>query len=376
MTAARRPWPLVVRVARADDRDAVLGFATNTWDGWDYMPHAFDRWLDAPDGVMLVGVVGAAATGATDGLRDADGNRLVPGTVIAVVRVAFPAPREAWLEGIRVDPRVRGMNVATDLQVAELLCAEASGTRVVRYATSARNEGSHRLGARGEFEVIVEFLGTAWHPPATESESHQDRAASGFIPEVQQAAQTRRDALMAEVRHAGLVADVAETPDLWRLVSEDQSFNMAARLYEPRPWALEELTEEKFTRHTARGEVVVTRGTNGRPAAVAIIVATVPPAEEAIPRLAVLSGAPKEAFELVERVRILAGEPVRIRYAVGAPLVDDARELYDDAGYEFSDWALHILARPLDEAHPAPSADPSALVLADEPRAATSSTLR
>ena len=46
--------------------------------------------------------------------------------------MAMPALGEAWLEGIRVDPRVRGMNVATDLQVAELHWAVANGAHVVR----------------------------------------------------------------------------------------------------------------------------------------------------------------------------------------------------------------------------------------------------
>ena len=54
----KRGWPLVVRLARDDDRDAVMAFATNTWNDWDYVPRAWPRWLEAKDGVMLVGVVG------------------------------------------------------------------------------------------------------------------------------------------------------------------------------------------------------------------------------------------------------------------------------------------------------------------------------
>jgi hypothetical protein len=133
---------LVVRVARADDYDAVLRFASNTWDGWDYMPHAFPRWLDTRDGVMLIGEVGRS------GGESADGEVLAAGEVIAVVRVAFPAPGEAWLEGIRVDPRVRGMDVATDLQVAELHWAAANDTTIIRYATSARGARSTSCAAR------------------------------------------------------------------------------------------------------------------------------------------------------------------------------------------------------------------------------------
>ena len=57
---ARRPWPLVVRRARPGDEAAVMAFATSTWNGWDYMPRAWPRWMEAADGVMLVGTVGGA----------------------------------------------------------------------------------------------------------------------------------------------------------------------------------------------------------------------------------------------------------------------------------------------------------------------------
>ena len=40
-----RDWPLVVRVARASDEAAVLSFATDTWDGWDYIHEVWDDWV-------------------------------------------------------------------------------------------------------------------------------------------------------------------------------------------------------------------------------------------------------------------------------------------------------------------------------------------
>lgn len=367
MSERRRPWPLVVRRARAEDAEPVLAFASNTWDGWDYMPHAFGRWLDAPDGVLLVGEVGSAPDGGE--LLDADGTHLEPGKVVAIVRVALPAAGEAWLEGIRVDPRVRGMDVATDLQVAELQWAAAMGARIVRYATSARNEGSHRLGARGGFEQIVELLGTWWEPPDDGDDNHGGHAESGFIPEVQTAAQERRNALLAALEDEGAIASDDYADVLWRLISNDAAFNEAARLYEPRPWALEELTEKKFRQHMSGGEVVTHRTSEGREA-LAILVRFVPPAEEAQTRLAALAGDPNAAFALVERIRELAGEPIRIRFPIGAPLVEEARPLYEGAGYRFWEFALHILARPLDDAHPPPVLDLAALILEDDPQLA------
>lgn len=360
--SAARSWPLSVRRARPADQAAVMSFATETWNGWDYMPHAWPRWLEESDGVMLVGAVGEASGG--EAAHDVDGRALEPGTVVAIVRVAMPAPGEAWLEAIRVDPRVRGMDVATDLQVAELLWAAAQGATIVRYATSARNEGSHRLGARGGFEMLTSLTGTWWNAPGDGGSDHD--SASGFLPEVQADARRRRRALLAALASESQIASVERTQMLWSMLSSDPSFNAAARLYEPRPWALEELTEAKFVEHVRRGEVIVR---DQGELAVAILVADVPPAEDSAIRLAVVGGAPQAAFELVEEARRLAGESVRIRYADGAPLVADVEQLYRDAGYEFPEWELHILSRPIDAEHPVLAVDPTALVLDEPPEA-------
>jgi GNAT superfamily N-acetyltransferase len=341
----RRPWPLVVRRARPDDRDAVLAFASRTWDDWDYIPHAWPRWLDDPEGVMLVAT-------------------RPDGTPVAIVRVAVPAPGEAWLEGIRVDPQVRGMDVATDLQVAELHWAAASGARVIRYATSARNEGSHRLGARGGFEHIASLLST-WYAPDGMDSGHGEDETSGFLPEVQADARRRRRALLEASASSGRIAALEDGSSLWSAVSGDPSFNAAQRLYEPRPWALEELTESKFLDHVRADEVLVHRNDDGL--AVALLVADVAPAEDAALRFALLSGAPTAAFELLEDARGTAGEPIRFRYAADAPLVQAVEDRYRAAGYDFSDWALHLLARPLDEHNPPPPIDMHRLVLVDAP---------
>jgi GNAT superfamily N-acetyltransferase len=329
----------------------VLSFASRTWDDWDYIPHAWPRWIDDPGGILLVGT------------RPDD-------TPVAVVRVALPAPGEAWLEGIRVDPAVRGMDVASDLQVAELQWAAANGARIVRYATSARNEGSHRLGARGGFEHVA-TLSSTWWDPAAESGGHGDDSASGFLPEVQEAARERRRGLL---KRADYLADGdTEAAALWSFLTADPSFNAARRLYEPRPWALEELTREKFNQHVRSGEVLVRRSDEGL--AVAIMVAAVEPAEDSALRLAMLTGEPSVAFDLVERLRELSGEAIRFRFAKEAPLVDAVVERYRAAGYHFPDWALHVLARTLDDGNPPPRIDPDRVVLVDPPAAVIGSSM-
>jgi hypothetical protein len=89
--------PIAVRRANASDKEAVLSFATRTWDGCDYIPEVYDDWLVATDGVLLV-----ATSQAVD-------------RPIALTRLAVLSDDEGWLEGNRVEHGVRDSGVAPNL---------------------------------------------------------------------------------------------------------------------------------------------------------------------------------------------------------------------------------------------------------------------
>ncbi|MEA2677326.1 MAG: hypothetical protein QOJ81_1467 [Chloroflexota bacterium] len=337
----KRDWPLVVRRARESDRDAVLSFATETWDGWDYIPHAWPVWLAATDGVMLVGC------------------RADEDLPVAITRVAMVSPSEAWLEGIRVDPAVRGMEIAADLQVAELHWAAAQGATVIRYATSARNEGSHRLGARHGIELLFAYRNYWWSPDPGE-EPHDP---SAFDADVRAEATKLRGRVLDALAADGRVATAADAARVWRGLSEYAGFQAAQRLYEPRPWALGELTAEAFGRHVERGEVI----TSGE-RAVAILLREQLAGEDSSLRLAHVDGEIDGIIDLGERVREIAGDRTfRLRLPEDA-LAEGDDDRLSAAGYRSGDWSLHILGRPIDGAHPLPDIDPTRVVLADEPR--------
>ncbi|MDQ3492764.1 MAG: GNAT family N-acetyltransferase [Chloroflexota bacterium] len=223
-----RSWPITVRRARPDDKAAVLSFATRTWDDWDYIPQVWDRWLAASDGVMLVATVRGADA-------DANGSSLPADLPVAFTRLARLSPDEMWLEGIRVDPRVRGLGVATDLQVAELHWAAAHGTRVIRYVTGQDNEGSRKLGAKHGFAVV------GW----LRSYGHDESLAAAVPSDPVEA---------TGVRALGGSADLGAW---WRALERDPTFRQGCGLYESRSWAFRELTEDRFWRHAAEGRVIV-----------------------------------------------------------------------------------------------------------------------
>ena len=118
-----RSWSLAVRRARPEDRDAVLAFTSDTWDGWDYIREVWDAWVADTVGAFLV----ATAEVGTEGEPpvDRDGAAFPPGRIVAITHLALLSATEGWVEGIRVDPAVRGMDVASD-KVSQAIRAMAT----------------------------------------------------------------------------------------------------------------------------------------------------------------------------------------------------------------------------------------------------------
>ncbi len=284
--------PIVVRRARPGDTRAVLDFTRGTWDGWDYIPRVWQAWLEAPDGVLLV------ATPNVHRQLDLYGRPLSPDRPIGIARVAILSEREAWLEGLRVDPGVRQRGVARRLHGACLVWARAQGATTVRYATGEENEGSHRLGAYHGFRLLRPWR--SYQPPrepvadvaedtvdaeavATSEDELADLAdeAPGEVPldVATRAAGAPMEAASsapappahaspvvsgpgrAQLRRAGLVLDPRasreELARWWARIDADETFALGDRLYEFRSWAFQELTMERFTAHVRSGEVLV-----------------------------------------------------------------------------------------------------------------------
>ncbi len=329
------PLPIAVRRARAADRAAVLAFATHTWEGWDYVPQVWDAWLAAADGILLVACAAGAATGA-------DGTAIADRQPVAMSRLALLAPGEAWVEGIRVDPAVRGREVATNLQVAELAWAAAHDVRVVRYTTGQDNEASHRLGARHG------FLRQA------DRRSYGPRRDAGSGDEV-------RPADPSALRTLDVQAHATEVERWWRLVANDPTFIAGDSLYEPRGWAFQRLDADRFAAHVRRGEVGLARDGG------ALIITS--EGDAGGPDVALLVGDGRSALTLLDDLRRTAGRAPRPRLPDPDPpmLRDGIAARWAADGFPAHEHTLHILARTMDA--PVPEADPpGVLALVDPPR--------
>jgi hypothetical protein len=332
-----RSWPIHIRLGRPDDRDAIVAFATNTWDGWDYIPSVIDRWLVPADGIVLVATVAPPRDGGPT--LDANGERLDPETVVAMTRVTMLSATEAWLEGIRVDPRVRGLEVGTDLQVAELHWIAAHNANVVRYITTEVNTGSLKLGARHGLVEVGRWRSRARRDDHDDSSEH------------------------VHVTSAVLEPLTGAIPADWGWLSDDPTFSAAHHLYEYRDWAFQELTEDRFLGHIERREAFVAKGE--RPGSRALLILNAEVLEGGHVEVSYLAGDADAALRLLEP---LGFPDVRLPDPLPAPLVSVETPL-ERAGLIAWPHAAVIVERPMDAAHPLPAIDPSRLVLEDTPRA-------
>jgi hypothetical protein len=321
-------------------------------------------WLEATDGLLLVGSAGPLPDGSM--ALDSEGRALVEDEPISVSRIAMLSQTEGWLEGIRVDPRVRGLGVATDMQTAELHWLAAHAPAVIRYATGAQNEGSHRLGARHGIELLARFRTWAWRDPDQPADDSRSEN-TGFDEVTRSAATRRRRALIDRLAAAGLSLVAAGAPGWWQRVSRDPTFHAGGRLYELRAWAMQELTEDAFLVHVARGEVLGVE--TGGEWALAILPAEAMPTEDVSIHLALLAGQPGAALRLASEIQRLAGESIRFRQPITDTPMGAAQEAsYEAEGFRARPFELHILGRSTSGRSALPEIDPRRLLLTDPPR--------
>lgn len=110
-----------VRHAHPEDREDVLGFTSETWDGWDYIPDVWNDWIE--EGDLLVGV-----------------DRETDDRPVGVLHLLEVSEDEAWIEGLRVDPDYRREGVATRLIEVAVEKARDGSKEAVRCMVFGSND--------------------------------------------------------------------------------------------------------------------------------------------------------------------------------------------------------------------------------------------
>jgi GNAT superfamily N-acetyltransferase len=123
-----------IRLARPEDREAVLAFSTNTWEWGDYIEYVWDEWLHDPQGALFV---------ATN-----------DGRPVGVAHMRMLNTKESWFEGLRVDPAFRQQGIASALYDAQLKEAILRGATTARLITESTNDGAIRLLERASMRRV------------------------------------------------------------------------------------------------------------------------------------------------------------------------------------------------------------------------------
>ncbi|MCC7354190.1 MAG: GNAT family N-acetyltransferase, partial [Anaerolineae bacterium] len=192
-----------IRPATADDKPAVVEFTQHTWPDGDYIPEVYDIWLVDPRGPLLVAEEG--------------------GKVVAIGKVTFLGPRQAWLEGMRVHPEHRRHGIGRRFLAYQTTLAREKGAQVVRLATAYNNYPVHKIVAEQGMSHIASFT-----PIIADAETGPVRAR---------------------------VLAPAELDEAWAVVVTGDVHRRGARLYDL-GWVWKELDQEEVARSIQEGNAL------------------------------------------------------------------------------------------------------------------------
>lgn len=196
---------LVCRPACQGDTADVLELDRTIWDGDDYIPYVWQEWLADPQGQLAVAQFGDQ--------------------VVGIARLCQPAPRQWWMEGLRVHPDFQDQGIAGHLFDYLLKKWEAEPTGPVRLATASTRIPVHRICARAGFSKVGEYVHSEAAPLADREDQFTPISpdeASALIDRVQSdPAQPLLYGLMDlgwqwVAPHADLLRQAAEQGRAWR----------------------------------------------------------------------------------------------------------------------------------------------------------------
>jgi len=161
------------RAIRRDDRERLLAIATRVWEGHDYLPAVFDRWVDEPGSYF--------------------GGLELDGRLVGCGRVLRLDERRGWLEGLRVDPDLHRQGLGRRMSLHVMRTALEMGFTELMYSTYFDNRASITIGEEVGFRRIGTFTNLEWErraeaarpspaPASTPARLHAGLArASGFV---------------------------------------------------------------------------------------------------------------------------------------------------------------------------------------------------
>jgi GNAT superfamily N-acetyltransferase len=139
MSPTSSPFSVNCRPALARDHADVAEFCKSIWDGDDYVPEAWNDWLDDEHGLLAV--------------AESDGH------AIGCSKITLLSKGQWWLEGFRVDPKYQGRKVGSRLHeyVTDWWIENGDGT--LRLMTDSQNFAVHQVCRKTGYVKTHEVCG-------------------------------------------------------------------------------------------------------------------------------------------------------------------------------------------------------------------------
>lgn len=149
-----------VRRMTPADKPAMMEIASRIWEGSDYLPAVFDEWVADREGEF------AAVH--------------LDGRIVGCGKLTFLTPTDAWLEGLRKDPRVpeKGLGAEVARYFLSRLALRRDLTSI-RFSTYVRNLSSITVNERLGFRRRTILSLKAWEGDRAELEAVPLRSSVG-----------------------------------------------------------------------------------------------------------------------------------------------------------------------------------------------------
>lgn len=135
---------IVLRDLEHSDYDDVYDICKDIWDGTDYLPQLFHKWVDDPEGAFI---------GAVDSET---------GKVIGTDKYSVLSDGTGWLEGIRIHKEYRGRKIAKLLTECVMERAdkdlESGKIRTIAFSTHASAVESITMMKKYGFYIEQEHI--------------------------------------------------------------------------------------------------------------------------------------------------------------------------------------------------------------------------
>ena len=146
-----------IRRAEKTDQAAILAISAQIWGGMDYVPFVIDKWLQPELGILWV----------------AEWN----GVIAGFSRMTFLSGNRCWLEGIRVDPAMRGKGIGKALTHFQMTESRRMNFNACALSSYCENYESLNIVRQHGFEETArfKFFDGAMPPDSERDEAWQQR---------------------------------------------------------------------------------------------------------------------------------------------------------------------------------------------------------